>query len=474
MIFFKKFCQNFSNTKGNIIFFENKGYSFKDIKNIINIFEKKIDLSSPYICIISENNIYSVSLYLLSSKLCKAFVPLDPNISLDENIKIIKNFRINNIFCFSDYSKKLSVNKISNFDLNSVKKENLINKKNNFKSNFFLLSFTSGSTGMAKPIAIDEKTKLLRAKSNINLYSLKQKKKYLISTPLYHTLAIRILNIFILNGSKIYILEKYNFNKFLKYIKRYKIYFTFFIADQLNQILNNNIASDNFRSLKAIVSSSAQLSLINKKKLLKKYKNCFFECYGLSEGAILTSLNLRDRKNNIESVGKPIPGVKIKIKKIAKKKIGEIFFKSKQMFSGYLLKNGNFRKKLSNGYFGTGDIGYIKNKLLYYVGRKKNMIKINGRSIYPEDIESLLKKYNLVKDCAVTSVINADKEEKICLIYVSKYKSENSLNFKKKCINVLPIIYLPRYFIKVSTIPKNKLNKINRSGLKKIADQINE
>ena len=68
----------------------------------------------------------------------------------------------------------------------------------------------------------------------------------------------------------------------------------------------------------------------------------FHECYGLSEGAILTNLSLK-HKIHFGSVGKKIPGVKIKIKN-KKNKVGEILFKSNQMFLGYL----NKREELTN------------------------------------------------------------------------------------------------------------------------------
>ena len=92
-----------------------------------------------------------------------------------------------------------------------------------------MLSFTSGSTGDPKPIILTEKTKVLRANSNISLYSLNKIKKTLISTPLHHTLAIRILTISIILGTELHIMNDYYTDKFLKTISRSKIDFTIFI-----------------------------------------------------------------------------------------------------------------------------------------------------------------------------------------------------------------------------------------------------
>ena len=118
------------------------------------------------------------------------------------------------------------------------------------------------------------------------------------------------------------------------------------------------------------------------------------------------SLSLKNRIH-FGSVGKRIPGVKIKIKNKNKDKIGEILFKSNQMFLGYLSKEGKIEKSIDKkGYFNTGDLGFFKQNHLYFVGRKKNMIKIKGKSVYPEDIENIIFKSRLVKDCAISSFKN--------------------------------------------------------------------
>ena len=159
-----------------------------------------------------------------------------------------------------------------------------------------MLSFTSGSTGDPKPIILTEKTKVLRAKSNISLYSLNKIKKTLISTPLHHTLAIRILTISIILGTELHIMNDYYTDKFLKTISRSKIDFTIFISSQINQIVKKISNIKYLKSLKSIISSSGNLSSKIKKKLCNLFKGKIFECYGLSEAAILTNLDLKKKQ----------------------------------------------------------------------------------------------------------------------------------------------------------------------------------
>ena len=471
MLIYNLFKKNFKNKKDKIIFFENSQYDYSDILKLVDLAESQINKKNDSISIVSENNIYHIVLYLLSSKLNKKFIPLDPASPIKDILKTIKIYKIKNIFCNDQIASILKKKNIKYFNIKKIKKIFRKKKIKNKSSKIFLLSFTSGSTGNPKPIVLNQKTKLLRAKSNIKLYSLSSIKKILISTPLYHTLAIRLLNIFILIGGKIFIIEKYNFEKLVKSINKHKIEFTFFISDQINQLIRNKKFIYYLKSLKNLVSSSSSLSLENKKIILKYFGKKFHECYGLSEGAILTNLFLKKSKFHFGSVGKKIPGIKLKIKN-KKNKIGEIFFKSNQMFEGYLNKKGKIYKNIDkDGYFNTGDLGFFKQNYLYFTGRKKNLIKVKGKSIYPEDIENILLQSKLVKDCGITSIKNEDFEEQLCLLYVLKNNKVSESKFKNYCINLLSSLHLPRYFLKINKIPRNNLGKINRLKLNKIVVQ---
>lgn len=466
MIIYSKFVQRFSKSKGKIIFFDNDGYSYDQVVEMINVLEKKIYHIHENIGLISESNLDYIIFYLFCSKLNKTFIPLDPDMTTDGFKKILTTIPKSNIFVDKkNYQNFKNFNNIKR--LGDYKNINRSNKKNN---NNFILCFTSGSTGNPKPIVLSQKVKILRAVSNIKIYNLGRSIRYLISTPLYHTLAIRIFNMFILNGSKIFIKSNINVMDLVRFIKTKKIQFTYFISDQINQFLDNKINFNSLSSLKCLISSSSTLSTENKYKILNNFKKNFYECYGLSEGAILTNLSLRKDKKRIDSVGKAIPGVSLKIKKTKRSKVGEILFKSPQMFSGYLTKN-SIKKKTHKGFFATGDLGYIKKGYLYFSGRKKNMIKIKGKSVYPEDIEGYLLKKSVVKECVILSITNKNLEEKMCLVYISNKFYTTDYRVKTKCIEILKNHNLPRYYLKLKKLPKNKMGKINRSKLKDIVSR---
>ncbi|HYO83655.1 MAG TPA: long-chain fatty acid--CoA ligase [Bryobacteraceae bacterium] len=116
-----------------------------------------------------------------------------------------------------------------------------------------------------------------------------------------------------------------------------------------------------------------------------------FEGYGLTEGGI-TMLNPLDNVR-AGSIGKPFPGVEIRIAED-----GELLIKSPTLFSGYLNDPEATAAVLRDGWLYTGDIAEMDaDGYLYITGRKKELIvSSNGKKIYPARIESLFKVEPLV------------------------------------------------------------------------------
>lgn len=95
------------------------------------------------------------------------------------------------------------------------------------------------------------------------------------------------------------------------------------------------------------------------------------------------------------SCGKPIANCEIKVvdedrRILPERYVGEIALKSDSMLSGYYKRPDLSQQVLDNGWYFTGDMGYIAEGELFITGRKKDLIIIGGKNIYPQDIENLL------------------------------------------------------------------------------------
>ena len=103
------------------------------------------------------------------------------------------------------------------------------------------------------------------------------------------------------------------------------------------------------------------------------------------------------------STGKVIPGGELKIDDPDEEGIGEILYKGDNVMLGYYNMPEKTAEVIKDGWFYTGDLGFIDEEgWLYITGRKKNVIVTKtGKNIYPEELEALLKEIPEVKDALV-------------------------------------------------------------------------
>jgi len=179
------------------------------------------------------------------------------------------------------------------------------------------------------------------------------------------------------------------------------------------------------------------------------------------------------------SSGKIIDGCSIKIvdefrEEVRDNGVGEIAVKSISMFDGYRNYPEKTSKVIDNeGWFYTGDIGFIYQEEVYVIGRKKDIIIVAGNNTYPEDIEDGINKVENIIPGRVIAFGEDDIElgtERIAVVAETKLEKEN--DFKTLRLNIIKAgmaldvniqgVYLvpPRWLIKSSSgKPSRKANK---------------
>jgi long-chain acyl-CoA synthetase len=102
-----------------------------------------------------------------------------------------------------------------------------------------------------------------------------------------------------------------------------------------------------------------------------------------------------------DTVGKPLPGMEVKIVDPAPDGVGEVYVRSKTVMSGYLNDPELTAETIVDGWLHTGDLGkFDAQGHLHLSGRKKNMIVTEeGKNIYPEDIESVFESLPVKEFC---------------------------------------------------------------------------
>ena len=124
--------------------------------------------------------------------------------------------------------------------------------------------------------------------------------------------------------------------------------------------------------------------------------------YGLTETSPVIAAESM-YKSKTGSIGVPMENVTVEIVNKDDNGIGELRAKGPNVMLGYYENEEETNKVLKDGWFYTGDLGYIdKDGFIFITGRQKNMIVLkNGKKIFPEEIETLVNRIDLIDECMV-------------------------------------------------------------------------
>lgn len=305
-----------------------------------------------------------------------------------------------------------------------------------------MIVFTSGTTGEAKGVVLTHKNLLSvirNARENIpvkgNTFSV---------LPFNHTYGL-VCNIFIIleMGGMITINDKLKyFRKNLKEVAPDVMFMAPAIIEKLyseierrlkenrkEKILNfaisssellrkigidmrryffKNILSELGGNLNLIITGGANLQ-IKQAEFFERIGITVLNGYGITECSPLISINPIAKIKN-ESVGIPLSYCRVKIEKRDNEKFGEILVNGTNVMKGYFQDDVATKKAIEDGWYKTGDLGYIDDEgYIYITGRIKNVIILsNGKNVYPEEIEQLLITSKYIEE-----VVVKEKDDKI-------------------------------------------------------------
>jgi fatty-acyl-CoA synthase len=185
------------------------------------------------------------------------------------------------------------------------------------------------------------------------------------------------------------------------------------------------------------------------------------------------------RINTFVNCGKPLPGYELEIRDekgqaLPERRCGTIFVRGSSVMSGYFSDPKATSEVLSpDGWLDTGDLGYRIGDSIVITGREKDLIIINGRNIWPQDLEYLAEQQPEVRsgNASAISVPGLDGEEKAVLVVQTREKDE-----KKRTDLVERLHGLVREELGIDcfielvpprTLPRTSSGKLSRSGTRR-------
>ncbi len=331
-----------------------------------------------------------------------------------------------------------------------------------------IILFTSGTTSASKAVMLSQKNIVSNIYALNSIIKIYPNDRNLAFLPLHHTFGSTGLLFFISNGvSNVFcdglkyiqknlqeykvtifvcvplLLEAMN-KKILKEIDKQGKTKLIKIATKVSNFLlkfkidiRRKLFKDiiqNLGGLRMAVSGAAAID----KTVVENFTNFGIETvqgYGLTETSpVITAEN--DENIRYGSVGFPLRNVEIKIFEPNEEGIGEVIAKGPNVMLGYFENEEATKEVLVDGWFHTGDLGYIDSDgFLFITGRKKNVIVMkNGKNIYPEELEVLISKLPYVAENMVFGIPTKEDDLDLAakIVYNKEYVEDTFKGISKE------------------------------------------
>ena len=342
-----------------------------------------------------------------------------------------------------------------------------------------VLQYTGGTTGIAKGAKLSHKN-LVAHNSMITYWFstyLKQKTAeeiIITAIPMYHIFALTVNGVLMFSsGAKsVMITNPRDIPGFCKELRKHKFTIITGVNTLFNGLLNNpTFASLDFSHLKGAVGGGMAVQDVVAKKWEEVTGKPLIEGYGLSETSPVLCCNPLDGTHKIGTIGIPMPSTIVAIfddngNQLPQGETGEICAKGPQVMSGYWEKD-NEGVFYPGDWFKTGDIGLMdKDGYFKIVDRKKDMIKVSGFNVFPNEVENVTAGHPKVLEVAAIGVKDEKSGEAIKIFVVKRDQSLTEEELKKYLHENLTNYKVPKYVEWRNELPKTNVGKILRRALK--------
>lgn len=343
-----------------------------------------------------------------------------------------------------------------------------------------LMTYTSGTTGMPKGAMLTYRNALFKTVTSAAVRDIGADSVILGVAPIYHIAGmITAMNLPLYAGATVVLLKRFDPVAALQAIDRYRVTWWHAMAPMLVAMMQVPNA-ESFKRDSLDMTSTTSFGITLTEALARQWSEFANHCITCEAGYGLSETHTSDVLMPPTAVkwgthGKPAAGVEVRIVDVDGHDLsagekGEIALRSAGVFKGYWNNAEATAATLRDGWVFTGDIGMMDSDgYLTFLGRIKEMIKVSGYSVFPEEVETLLIQHPAVAQAAVVGVPDVAKGEVVKAFLVLKPEAKDDVTDQAIldwCKENMAYYKVPRSIEFRDSLPATGAGKVLRRLLK--------
>jgi long-chain acyl-CoA synthetase len=338
-----------------------------------------------------------------------------------------------------------------------------------------IVQYSSGSTGRPKGAELTHGNILSNLKACREILAVTQEDIFLASVPLYHPMGQTLLmHLALSTGATMSLFTKFEPEEIVEVI--YSGKHSLFVGHPSMFKMLLDATMDNERAvedpLRLCICGGGTIEDDTLKAFEKRFGTYILEAYTMTETSPVASFNQWRTGRRVGSLGHPLPDVEMKVvddrnNEVSIGEVGEIVVKGANVMRGYVNRPQLTAVVLKDGWFHTGDRGRMDiNGFFYLSGRMHERIIKGGFSIYPSEVEDVLRGHPDVEDVAVIGIPDPvmGQEVKACVVLRNgaSVTTEYLANYCRQHMALYKVPAVIRFY---KDLPRNSERKFDKNEL---------
>lgn len=333
--------------------------------------------------------------------------------------------------------------------------------------------YTSGTTGRSKGAVLTHNNFAANTVNLLTCWRITENDRYLAALPLFHVHGLgNGVHCWLGSGCRMRLVERFDINRAPELFDTFQPTLFFGVPTIYVRLLElpEWRAQPIGQRMRLFVSGSAPLPAHILEAFRSKFGHTILERYGMSE-TLMNISNPYEGERRPGSVGFPLPGVSIRIlnsqnQPVGDGEIGELWVRGPNVCAGYWRRPDATEAAFTDGadgkWFRTGDLGERSaDGYITLRGRRTELIISGGFNIYPREIEEVLMEQSGVREAVVCGTPDERRGE-LPIAYIVADENFDEDAVTEACRRLLASFKVPRAFIRVDSVPRTALGKVQK------------